>query len=298
MTTTELATQEQAQPPAVQQKGGTIRQMLESDDFKKAVEKAMPKHLKPDRFVRIAILATTRTPKLQECDSKSLFNHLITLSSLGIEPDGRRAHLIPFWNAKRNVTEVQLIIDYKGIAELIMRSGMVSFIHADVICENDEFEYDRGEVKRHKVNLRQPRGKMYGAYVIVRMKDGGEKSEVMSKDEIDAIRARSKSGKSGPWCTDYNEMAKKTVFRRASKWLSLSPEIRDAVEADDDHDPIYLTPGEFAPLPVDGASPRRMRLRSQDDTPPNPPADEGPIDPPAPDDVSQIYPDASYAGDE
>jgi recombination protein RecT len=167
-----------------------------------------------------------------------------------------------------------------------------------VICENDEFEYDRGEVKHHRVNLREPRGAMYAAYVIVRMKDGGEKSEVMGRDEIEAIRKRSRSGNNGPWTTDYNEMAKKTVFRRASKWLSLSSDFRDALEADDEHAPIVMSGADFAQIPTDAEQPRRMRLRGQADTPPNPPADDTPIDPPASDDVSQIDPDASYVGDE
>lgn len=36
-----------------------------------------------------------------------------------------------------------------------MRSGTVSNIHADVVCDNDEFEYDRGELKRHKIDSRE-----------------------------------------------------------------------------------------------------------------------------------------------
>jgi recombination protein RecT len=66
------------------------------------------------------------------------------------------------------------------------------------------------------------------------MKDGTCKCEVMGLDQIEAIRKRSRAGSSGPWVTDWDEMAKKTVFRRASKWLSLSPELRDAVNVDDD----------------------------------------------------------------
>lgn len=290
MTTQALATQEAAQPPATNgTKRGSIRDMVESPKFKEAVAKVLPKHLTPERFVRIAILAMTRTTKLRQCTQESVINCLMTLSQFGLEPDGRRAHLIPYKDV------CTLIIDYKGLAELVMRSGMVSFIHADVVCENDEFEYDRGEVKHHRVNLRADRGEMYAAYVIVRMKDGGEKSEVMSKTEIIAIKNRSRSGNNGPWVTDFNEMAKKTVFRRASKWLSLSSDFRDAIEAEDAHDPIVMGAGDFAQIPSDDQPARRMRLRGQQETPTQ---DEALIDPPASDDVSQIDPEASYAGDE
>ena len=66
------------------------------------------------------------------------------------------------------------------------------------------------------------------------------KHEVMSFDEIEAIKERSsgwkayKAGytKSCPWLTDWAEMAKKTVFRRCSKWLPLSAEIMEAFDRD------------------------------------------------------------------
>jgi len=211
-----------------------LRGMISGDEFRRAVSQVLPKHLTPDRFVRIAILAMTRTPKLAECEKASFFGALMTLSQLGIEPDGRRAHLIPFENRKRGVVECQLIVDYKGIAELVQRSGLVANLHADIVCEADEFEYDCGSVERHRIDFRKPRGPMYAVYAIARMKDGTSKCEVLSRDEVDAVRSRSRAANAGPWVTDYNEMAKKTVFRRLSKWLPWSPEIRDAIEKDEE----------------------------------------------------------------
>lgn len=209
-------------------KPATIRDHLSSDAFKDAVAKALPKHLTAERFLRVAITALTKTPKLAQCEQASFFGALLTLSQHGLEPDGRSAHLIPYG------TQCQLIIDYKGIVELVMRTGLVSKIHADVVCENDAFEYDIGEIVTHKIDLRKPRGEVFAAYAICQFKDGARSAVVMAKSEIEAIRKRSRAGGSGPWVTDWNEMAKKTAFRRLSKWLPLSPEIRDAVEKDDD----------------------------------------------------------------
>jgi recombination protein RecT len=215
-------------------KPATIRQQLESDAFKNSISKILPKHVTPERMARVAVTALTRTPMLAECDQGSFFRCMLDLSQWGLEPDGRRAHLIPFRNNQKGIVECQLIIDYKGLVELCYRSGVVANIHADIVCENDVFGYDRGELVEHKIDFKQPRGKMYAAYCLVRMKDGTEKCEVLTREEVDAIRARSKAGKSGPWVTDYNEMAKKTAFRRVSKWIPLSAEIRDAIHADDD----------------------------------------------------------------
>ena len=229
----------------------TIRDQIESPKFRDEIAKALPKHLTPDRFIRVAVSALTRTPKLKECEPVSLFGAMLTLSQLGIEPDGRRAHLIPFENRRRGCVECQLIIDYKGLAEMAMRSGVVSYLHADVVCDADIFEENMGEIVAHKIDRRKPRGEVYAAYAICKFKDGTAKAEVMSSEEIEAIRKRSKAGNSGPWITDWNEMAKKTVFRRLSKWLPLSPEFRDAVEADDEPAaPIEVRPAKVV-SPVD-----------------------------------------------
>lgn len=219
----------------------TLRQHLDSPSFAQAVAKALPKHLTPDRFIRVAITAITRTPKLAQCDQASFFGALLTLSQFGLEPDGRRAHLIPFENRKRGVTECQLIIDWKGLVELAMRSGLVSNLHADVVREGDDFGYSAGRITKHvphfiRVDTGKPTaaGSIIAAYATAEFKDGSSKSELLSIVEIDGIRARSRAGQSGPWVTDYPEMAKKTAFRRLSKWLPLSPEFRDAIDKDDE----------------------------------------------------------------
>lgn len=220
--TSQVATTTQAtKPPA------TVKEWLSSDSYKNEIAKALPKHLTPERQIRIALTALTRTPKIAECTPASVLKCVMDLSAMGLEPDGRRAHLIPFGR------ECTLIVGYQGKAELAMRSGMVATIHADVVCENDFFEADTGRV-RHKVNYKEPRGKVYAAYCMVRFKDDTEKAEVMTLEEIEAIRSRSRSGQGGPWKTDFNEMAKKTCAHRVFKWVPLSPEIREVVDREDD----------------------------------------------------------------
>jgi recombination protein RecT len=208
----------------------TLKTTLNSDAMREQFARALPKHLSPERFCRIAITALTRTPKLQECTQESLMKCLLDLSAFGLEPDGRRAHLIPYKD------QCTLVIDWKGLAELAMRSGIVAKLHADVVCENDEFTYDLGEVKAHKIDFRKPRGEVYAVYAMAQTKTGEVFVAVLAKDEVESVRKRSRAGTSGPWVTDWNEMAKKTAFRRLSKWLPLSPEFRDAQERDDEED--------------------------------------------------------------
>ena len=217
-----------AMSQALTKKPNDLRALISGDAMKKQFAAALPQHLSADRFCRIALTALTRTPKLADCTQESLMRCLLDLSAYGIEPDGRRAHLIPYGN------QCTLILDWKGLAELAMRSGIIAKLHADVVCENDVFVYDLGEVVKHEIDWKQPRGAMYAAYAMAVTKDGPVFVAVLTKDEIDGIRKRSRSGNNGPWVTDYNEMAKKTAFRRLAKWLPLSAEFRDAVEKDDD----------------------------------------------------------------
>lgn len=203
------------------------KEWLMSDDLKQKIAQALPKHISEDKFLRILFTSMQQTPKLMQCTQASLFSAIIQSAQMGLEPDGRRAHLLPYGD------KCTLILDYKGIVELALRSGEVSSIHADVVCENDEFEENLGVVTVHKIDRRKERGAVYAVYCIIEFKDGAKKCEVMSIDEVEAIRKRSKSGNNGPWKSDFNEMAKKTVFKRASKWLPLSPEVQKNISVDD-----------------------------------------------------------------
>ena len=202
-----------------------LKSIISSDAMKQQFATALPSHLSPDRFARVAITALTRTPKLQSCTQESFFKCLLDLSAMGLEPDGRRAHLIPYGR------ECTLVLDYKGLVELVRRSGDVVKIHADVVCENDTFTHNMGQVTEHTYDISKDRGAVIAAYSQVTLKNGAVQSEIMSKAEIDAIKNKSRAGRSGPWVDHYNQMACKTVFRRLTKWLTLSPEIMDAVSA-------------------------------------------------------------------
>lgn len=231
----------------------TIRERLNGPEFRDEIAKILPKHITPERMARAATTALMRTPMLAECDQASFFQAMLLLSQYGLEPDGRNAHLIPFRNNKKQTVECQLIIDYKGMVELIERSGLVSKIHADKVCENDVFEYDQGEIVQHKIDFRGERGPAYAYYCVITKRDGSRKCEVMTRAEVEEIRKRSKAGGSGPWVTDFDEMAKKTVFKRASKWCSISSEIRELFAKDDEQFERLSQPARIAATPASRA---------------------------------------------
>lgn len=242
--TTAIQTNQQA--PTGNAVALSVKGLMSSAAFLAKVKAALPRHLSPERYMRIVNNTILRTPALASCDPNSFANGLLLLSQYGLEPDGRRAHLIPFRNNKANRVELQVIIDWKGLAELVLRSGTIAKLHADTICENDDFAFDMGDILHHRINFKEERGAPYAAYALAQAKTGEKFVVVMARGEIEQVRDSSsgwqafKAGKakSSPWADWPGEMWKKTAFRRLSKWLPLSPELRDAVELDEDEPPV------------------------------------------------------------
>lgn len=180
-------------------------------------------------------MAMNRQPELLNCTPASLFQSLMMAGQLGLEPDGvlGSAYLIPYG------TNCTLIPGYRGLIDLARRSGQIKSIEAHLVRQGDKFECAFGLDPQLSHTPAFPGDEAYlkneniiGAYAVAKLVDGGEQFEVMSRAEIDAIRNRSKASKSGPWVTDFGEMARKTVVRRLFKYLPVSVEMASALELD------------------------------------------------------------------
>ncbi|MCC2370050.1 recombination protein RecT [Bacillus cereus] len=201
----------------------------------------LPKHMDMDRMSRIALTTIRTNPTLLECTVPSLMGAVMQAVQLGLEP-GLLGHcyLLPFnknAGTKQNpqwVKEVQFIIGYKGMIDLARRSGHIQSIYAHAVYENDEFEYELGLHPKltHKPSFGD-RGKFIGAYAVAHFKDGGYQMEFMPESEIEKRRGRSKSKDFGPWKSDYEEMAKKTVVRSMFKYLPISIEVQTQAQHDE-----------------------------------------------------------------
>ena len=213
--------------PAVQPKN-TI-ELVRSSGLQEQVAKALPNADDASRFMRCVITACNKNPKLWECTPASVASVILQAAQWGLMPDGHHAHLIPYGN------DATLQFDYKGILALVMRSGEVAHIHADIVCQNDKYRFNLGKVEEHVVDLSKDRGEAYAVYAMVRFKDGETAAIQMSKAEVEAIRKASRSGASGPWATYPMEMWKKTAFKRLAKWLPRLPrDVQEAIRKDNE----------------------------------------------------------------
>jgi len=199
------------------------------------IAKVLPKHIKSDHLLRVALTEIRKNPKLLECSSQSLLGALMLAAQLGLEPGILgHAYLIPYYNSKTRSTEVQFQIGYKGYIDLVRRSGELQTLDVHEVCRNDVFEYEYGLTPKlmHRPAL-ENRGAPYCYYAIAKLKDGGFSYLVMSIQDVEKFRKRSKSPDYGPWVTDYDAMAKKTVIKQLAKYLPLSTEIQMQIVQDE-----------------------------------------------------------------
>ena len=191
---------------------------------------ALPKHINSDRFVRIAITTIRQNPKLAQCNQESLLGALMVSAQLGLEPGVLgQCYLIPYGR------ECQFQIGYKGMIELLRRSGQLKDIYAYSVYENDEFEMTYGLDRdlKHKPNL-QNKGNFIGCYCVAVLKDDARAFEYMTKEEIEAHGKKfSKTYGNGPWKTDFEAMAHKTVVKKMLKWLPVSVEFLEMAAKDE-----------------------------------------------------------------
>ncbi len=234
-----MSTPALAQPSAPQERAAApidiIRRNIENlgTEFRAA----LPQHIPVDRFKRVVLTAINQNPDLQAADRKSLFGACMRAAQDGLLPDGREGALVLF-NTKVGgewVKAVQWMPMVHGIIKKMRNSGELASISAHPVYERDAFEYVLGDAEAivHKPFLSGDAGKMIAVYAIARLKDGSIQREVMTRAEVEKVRAASKSGNSGPWVGWFEEMARKTVVRRLSKYLPMSTEVEDALRADD-----------------------------------------------------------------
>lgn len=241
-----------------------IEVKLTGANFRAELRKVLGK-IPPEHFVRVALTAMQKQSKIMLCSPASVFQALLDCASVGLEPDGRRAHLVPYHT--KNGMMCQLIIDYKGYVDLMTRPGKgneVAFVDAAIVYDTDDFEWNMNAVIRHRYELKSDKhGKKeeaIAAYVAIRYKNGMIKYELMTRAEILSVKARSKAAGSGPWVTDELEMWKKCPLRRAAKWVPINDQTSRALEIDYDR---FDTLGDMS-----GGSPK-------DDPPEVPMKDDG-----------------------
>jgi len=198
--------------------------VLDRPDFKAQLQEALPPSVSLDRFTRTAKLAIQLNEELLDVrDKKSLFTSLVRCAFDGLIPDGRQAALV-----KVKVKGKEQIAYWPMVGGMRFIAANHGYsLEAHCVYAYDEFDWELGFEPRvtHKPPpLSDERGELIGAYAVAtRLADGRKFVEVMSRGQIEAIRAKSPSARFdwSPWNTSTAEMYRKTPAKSLFKQLPL-----------------------------------------------------------------------------
>jgi recombination protein RecT len=232
-------------PQAVQQAGnslGTLQGMLEK--YKHQIAVALPRHMTPERMIRVGLTAVSSSPGLMECAPLTIAACIVQASILGLEPSSvlGEAYLVPFWNGKTKRKECQLIPGYQGLVKLARNSGEVSMIDAQIVYSADDFDFHKGSEIwwRHKWARTGERGTPEGVWAGYVLKDGSRNFEYWTIEQIERHRDRYSKGAfdrdgqlTGAWKDSPEWMFKKTVLRQVIKLMPKSVELATALSLEE-----------------------------------------------------------------
>lgn len=189
-----------------------------------------------DKFIRVVLNSVLANPELIDASRSSLVAACMRAAQDGLMPDGREAVLniystkIKGKDGERDRWEkrAQYLPMVGGLIKKLYSGGDILSVDAAVAYRGDVFEFVRGDDPKlvHKpameyadADLENGEPHVIAAYVVVKLKNGEIKREVMKRRDIDKVRAASKSADTGPWKTWFDEMAIKSVIKRAYKQL-------------------------------------------------------------------------------
>ena len=214
------------------------------DSYKQSVlPDLLKKHnIEPAQFVQIVLSEIKKNEKLQQAfleNPSSMFASISAGAEIGLIPSDMlgQFYLIP--RRIENRMTVTPMIGYKGLVNIILRSGEVTKVHTECVYEGDEFEPIYGLEPNiiHKPNFSKPRSSetLKFVYAVAKLKSGDYQFCVLSKNDIIKIQSLSRynnelyfNDKKDPnmW------MVKKTALMQLSKMLPKDYYGNKAVELD------------------------------------------------------------------
>lgn len=191
---------------------------------------ALPKHLNPDRMIRLALTAFSQNKAIAECTPESIFASVIMASQLGLEVGVLgQGYLVPY---KKTCT---FIPGWQGYVDLVSRTGRAT-IYSGSVFEGDEFDWGLGteQYVRHKPKGESDPSRLTHTYAIGRV--NGAHTPIIEVWPIAKVWAhRDRYNKVGPahYSFKHPEMyARKIPLLQVIKYMPKSVELAKAAEID------------------------------------------------------------------
>lgn len=227
-------------------------QLLSMDD---KLKELLPANVTPAKFRQVCMLAIQNKRELLDADRRSLFMACRQAATQGLMPDGREGAIVirkvKEKRRKDNGQEIEEWIPvavwqpmYLGIIKVVHNSATVAGINAQVVYEGEPFRIILGDEDRieHERLLDKTEGKIVAAYCIITLRNsvdgtpGMKLREIMSRAQIEKVRNAGSAPNGNFWTKWYDQMAIKSVIRRAAKTIPWSAEdmrVQKTIEAVD-----------------------------------------------------------------
>ncbi|HHJ5618619.1 TPA: recombinase RecT, partial [Streptococcus pyogenes] len=192
----------------------------------------------------VSILSVLQgSQSLKSASNKSIYAAAMKAAvlNLPIEPSLGRAYLVPYKG------QAQFQLGYKGLIELAQRSGQYKNINAGIVYKSQLISYNP-LFEELILDFSKPQDEIVGYFAAFKLFNGFEKVSFWTVEKVTAHGKKfSKSFASGPWKTDFDAMAQKTILKDIlSKYGPLSVEMQKAIE-EDNQDSTISTPKDITP---------------------------------------------------
>lgn len=171
---------------------------------------------KAPAFIASVLGAVNNNSALQKAEPSSVFGAAMIAATLNLSvvPTLGQAAIVPYGN------NAQFQVMVRGLVQLAQRTGLYRNINAGEVYE-DEYDGEdllTGEVTFHRVSGGyRDNGqidKIVGYFAFFETTTGFRKTEYWTKaDIINHAKRYSKSFNNGPWQTNFDSMARKTVLK-------------------------------------------------------------------------------------
>lgn len=114
--------------------------------YKGQIANALPKHITPDRMIRLTMTAFSQNAALQKCDLHSIFGSVVVAAQLGLEIGvGGQGYLVPYGG------KATFVPGWQGLVDLVSRAGRAT-VWTGAVYIGDEFDWALGDAPfiRHK----------------------------------------------------------------------------------------------------------------------------------------------------
>ena len=237
-----------------------VRDYIQSDRIQNALKQRLNE--KSGAFVASILELVNDDTNLAKCDPRQVLVEAMKAATLDLPLSKSLgyAYVIPYKN--RPVFQ----IGYQGYIQLALRTGQYRHINADCIYEGEEIIPDRLR-GIFSIEGQKTSDKIWAYFAYLELISNFQKSVYMTREQVESHAkkfSKSYDNPNGPWSTDFDAMAKKTVLRKLiPKFgpLSIEPRTERKTERPADrakgepheltYEPIHDEPEFLDPPPVE-----------------------------------------------